>query len=403
MERYRMSSFLKIRELDVKTSQKIKPQYRGNSYKISSPLIKRDFLINDSIKHFLDKFQTPKTLDEVVLEFEKEFDHSSENLKNHCSGIFKISLKKGFLIPEAKQESITSIDPFFGPEDQIGEYKVISAISNKKMVDIYKVLHLPTNEIRVIKLLNSKKATDEKSYNKELGFFRMEKSLLEKGIGISAIYQLFDYQEQEQFAYMVLELVNGMGIPRFFRKSEPLSAQQEFKLINNVLRGFGDLHKGGIIHGDVHPSNILVSEDLQVKIIDLGMSIDAANSGNEIVKVGGVLYYLPPERINPISIDKFSYRPDFLSDVYQIGMIVYFTLYRKVPFTGFIWEELSEQIQTKDLDFSAQTAWGRAISSEFKELIKNCTSKIPTERYSTAEAIYQDFLRLTDTLHTAQK
>lgn len=396
-----MSSFLKIRELDAKTKQKIKPQYRGNSYRISSPLIKRDYLINDSIKHFLDRFKDPKSLEEVISEFEKEFDHSSENLKNHCFGIFKIALKKGFLVPETKLESISSVDPYFGPENIIGDYKVISVISNKKMVDIYRVTHLQSHEIRVIKLLNSIKAPDSKSFKKELGFFRLEKSLLMKGRGISSIYQIFDYREEEEFAYMVLELIQGMGIPRFFRKSNPLSEQNEFKLIENILRGFAELHKGEIIHGDIHPSNILVNEKMEVKIIDLGMSIDSAKSGNEIVKVGGVLYYLPPERIKPISIDKFSFRPDFLSDVYQIGMIIYFTLYRKVPFTGFIWEELSDQIQGKELDFPDQTAWGRPILQAYKMLIKKCTVKTPTQRYASAVTLYQDFLRLTETFPSA--
>ncbi|WP_194777978.1 protein kinase domain-containing protein [Pararhodonellum marinum] len=403
MERYRMSSFLKIRELDQRTLQKIKPKYRGNSFKISSPLIKRNYLINDSIKHFLNKFQDPKSLDEVVSEFEFEFNHSSEELKKHCSGIFKIALKKGFLIPETKQEVISSIDPLFCKDDRIGAYRVISLISNKKMVDIYQVCHLKSNDSYVIKLLNGNKASDEKTFKKELEFFRLEMSLLTKGKGISAIYQLFDYQEEAQFAYMVLELVSGIGIPRYFRKSDPLTHDQEFKLINNILHGFGKLHQGKIIHGDIHPSNVLVCEDLEIKIIDLGMSIDAASSGDEIVKVGGVLYYLPPERIKPISMDKFTFRPDFLSDVYQIGMIVYFILYRKVPFTGFIWEELSEQILTKELVFPTQTAWGRPILLEYKSIIENCTSKTPSQRYPDAEAIYKDFLRKSKSLHSAAK
>jgi serine/threonine-protein kinase len=142
----------------------------------------------------------------------------------------------------------------------------------------------------------------------------------------------------------------------------------------------------------------MVGEDNSIKIIDLGLSRTTEIDKNEVLKHGGVTFYMPPERINISSVKKFSKEPDLFSDVYQLGLIMYLVLYNTTPFDGFIWEDLAHNIKEQEIIHPALSSHGFSVMPELKNIIDKCTAKQPSERYKDATAILEDLKK-----HVLQK
>jgi serine/threonine protein kinase len=162
-------------------------------------------------------------------------------------------------------------------------------------------------------------------------------------------------------------------------------------MIEEILTAFSLLHQSNLIHGDIHPSNILVLEDKTVKIIDLGLSRNVQVENNEVVKFGGISFYMPPERINISSVKKYMKEPDLFSDVYQVGVIIYLILYNTTPFKGFIWEELSQNIKTTDAVYPDVSFLNYPVPEQLINIVKKCLNKNPLERYANATEILADY------------
>jgi serine/threonine-protein kinase len=162
-------------------------------------------------------------------------------------------------------------------------------------------------------------------------------------------------------------------------------------IMGGMLRAFAALHAKGTVHGDIHSGNVLITEAQSVKLIDLGLSINKSLEEKQVVKYGGVDFYMPPERINITSAKKFSRAPDFQSDVYQIGMLMYLALYDSFPFSGFIWEELAASIKGGDIPYPEHTIHGHPVPGNLKLIISNCLMTDPRKRFKDAGALLQAF------------
>lgn len=225
--------------------------------------------------------------------------------------------------------------------------------------------------------------------------------MLQKARNIPGICQAFELQDdEEKDAYIRLEYIAGQPLGRFLKQQEHLGLEASLSLMRRIVKAFAGLHACQVIHGDIHPSNILVNEDQTIKVIDLGLSLPQVSEPNELIRFGGVIYYMPPERINISSTNKFSRKPDFYSDVYQIGLILYYVLYRQEPFEGFIWEELSANIKKNKIDFPARSFQGFPVPKELIRIIRKCTAKIPAKRYAAADLLV-DLQKLAQTAPAA--
>jgi serine/threonine protein kinase len=300
--------------------------------------------------------------------------------------------KRKIVIPENFLELKEDRQPSFKKGDYIGKLQVLEIIANKKYIDVYITLDEATGTTYVVKLLNETKISDKAKYNDELLCLEHEYSMLQRVRHIPSIccsYALVD--NKPKGAYIVLEHIKGKPLSAFIRHSESLMPSACYTLIQNLLLAFASLHECNLIHGDIHPSNIMVEEDISIKIIDLGFSFDIAIESDELVKYGGVYFYMPPERINVSSQNKFSREPDFYSEVYQLGLIIYYVFYKQVPFTGFTWEELAGNIKTKEVVFPVLSCFNFPVPESILQIIKKCLHKKPNRRYATAAPLLKDF------------
>ncbi len=143
------------------------------------------------------------------------------------------------------------------------------------------------------------------------------------------IVKLYDYYEDpEGNAFLIMEYVQGTSLYDFIHKENgPLSEEQIQKYFTQILEGFHYAHEQGIIHRDVKPSNILITPDHKVKILDFGIA-KVLSADLQLTKTGtrlGTVLYMSPEQVLAKPIDR-------RSDIYSLGVVLFEAVTGKLPY-----------------------------------------------------------------------
>ncbi|MGV3503277.1 MAG: serine/threonine protein kinase [Adhaeribacter sp.] len=402
MIKYRLSKSISISHPNEDCQGEVPLQFQEGHFVLIDEFREKEFLINETIKYFIEKFTLPKTQAEVLQEVAFDLKSEATQIERKCVSFLNLLRRKKIIVPEYYEEKKLERQMALKPGDELGDYRIEASISNKKCIDIYLARDKNTQKQYAIKLLNRGKIGRKKHYLEELSTLKHEYHMLQKARHIPGVCQAFEmHADEEKNAYIRLEYISGKPLGRFLKQQEKLDLVLTLHLMRQIVGAFAGLHACQVIHGDVHPSNILVNEDLSIKVIDLGLSLPEVSEANEMVRFGGVIYYMPPERINISSNHKFSREPDFLSDVYQIGLILYYLLYRQEPFAGFIWEELSGNIKKNKIDFPALSFQGFPVPEGLIQIIRRCTAKNQNNRYPTAAAVLADLQKFALTAPAA--
>ena len=390
--KYKISGHITIVSVKDYHKTNVPEEFDNGYYILSNHELDKDFLINDAIAYFIGKFSTPKKKSDVLKEIEAEIKSEVSSLWDSGTVFFKHLKENRILVSEKKAEKRMAVESLFKAGDFIDDFTVLEVLSNKKVTEIYLVQGGKANKKFILKLVNRNKANNVKGYCKELADLARVYAILHKRKKVKSISRVYGFNDKNKhYAYIVEEFICGKSLSNYLNEGALVSKEDCFSLIENIIHAFSLLHKSKLIHGDIHSSNILVSDDRSIKIIDLGMSKNLKNVREQVIKFGGVNHYMPPERINILSSDKYSIEPDLYSDVYQIGLLIYLVLYKTLPFSGFIWEELAKDIKEKTATFNANTFQHYTIPSGLINIIKKCLNKNPVKRYSKAEQILKDY------------
>lgn len=390
--KYKISRNITITNLNDYCEGDAPEQYLEGYYILCDYRRKRDFLINDTINYFIDKFSIPKTQTEALQEIEAEIKSDASTFQETCGAFFKYLTKRKILVAEDKEEPLLSKETLFKKGDCIDNFTVLEILTNKNNIDIYWAVDNNNTIQYALKLLNRNKADDQHEYQKELEQLEREYEVLYDVKDIPSISRVYGFNKNnDNYAYITLEYINGKALSRYINEQELLTKEDCLQLIKEIIYGFSLLHKGALIHGDIHSSNIMVLEDKTIKIIDVGLSRNVKVEKEQVLKFGGVDHYMPPERINITTSNKFTTEPDLYSDVYQIGLLIYLVLYNTLPFDGFIWEELASEIKEKEAEYDESSFLNYAVPAQLINIVKKCLNKDPLERYRNATEILADY------------
>jgi serine/threonine-protein kinase len=143
-----------------------------------------------------------------------------------------------------------------------------------------------------------------------------------------------------------------------------------------VLGGLAAAHRAGLVHRDVKPENVLISDEGEVKIADFGLvrAVAAAGITSSSV-ILGTAAYLSPEQVRDGSASP-------RSDVYAVGILVYELLTGRTPFSGD--SALSVAYQRLDTDVPLPSAVIDGVPEQFDELVARATARGPADRYADA-------------------
>jgi serine/threonine protein kinase len=156
------------------------------------------------------------------------------------------------------------------------------------------------------------------------------------------VVQVFDFGSDEGSGrqYIVMEYVDGRSCAEILRERGHLSPREAVDILTQSCRGLDYAHRNGVVHRDVKPGNLLVSEDGMVKLADFGIAKAAEQS--DITKVGSVLgtaAYLSPEQARGEPAGP-------ASDLYALGVVAYQLMAGRLPYEAASLTDLARQQAT---------------------------------------------------------
>jgi serine/threonine-protein kinase len=205
--------------------------------------------------------------------------------------------------------------------------------------------------------------------------------------GLVAVY---DQGLDGRHPFLVMELIEGGTLRELLNERGPMPPHAVAAVLRPVLGGLAAAHQAGLVHRDVKPENVLISDDGEVKIADFGLvrAVAAARITSASV-ILGTAAYLSPEQVRDGSAG-------LRSDVYSLGILTYELLTGRTPFTGDT--PLSLAYQRLDNDVPRASAVIDGVPLEFDELVARATARDPADRYADAIEMGADLEEIAEEL-----
>ena len=258
-----------------------------------------------------------------------------------------------------------------------GRYELLEKIGDGGMAVVYKGKDKLLNRFIAVKILRpefTKDATFVENFKRE--------SQAAAGLSHPNIVGVYDVGREGNINYIVMELIEGDTLNKIIEREAPMDYRKVIDIAKQVASALRTAHKNKIIHRDVKPHNIMITNDGVVKLADFGIARavnDATlSTGSKIV---GSVHYFSPEQARGNYVDE-------RSDIYSLGIVMYEMLTGKVPFDGdnpvtVALKHINEEIVPPiELEPSIPPALNRCVMK--------ATSKFQTNRYANADELIED-------------
>ncbi|GAA1837264.1 hypothetical protein GCM10009836_14870 [Pseudonocardia ailaonensis] len=194
----------------------------------------------------------------------------------------------------------------------------------------------------------------------------------------------------EQTLFLVMELVEGGTLRDVLRRRGSLGVPASVAVLEPVLDGLAQAHRLGMVHRDVKPENVLISDEGAVKVADFGLVASAAQAGvSHAGMILGTMAYLSPEQVA-------TGQADSRSDVYAAGILLYEMLVGAPPYVGD--NALSVAYRHVNDDVPAPSDIASEVPPELDALVRRATSRDPSRRPVDAAAFLAEVRALSTEL-----
>jgi serine/threonine-protein kinase len=255
-----------------------------------------------------------------------------------------------------------------------GRYLVETQIATGGMSTVYRGTDIRLDRPVAIKVMDSRYAGDQQFLTR----FQLEARAVARlsHPGLVAVYDQGPGDLGGGLPYLVMELVDGGTLRELLRERGPMPPHAVAAVLRPLLGGLAVAHRGGLVHRDVKPENVLISDDGDVKLADFGLVRAVAQAGITSTSVIlGTAAYLSPEQVS-------SGNAGPRSDVYSLGILTYELLTGTTPFTGDT--ALTIAYQRLDQDVPPPSAGIAGVPPQFDELVLRATARDPADRYADA-------------------
>ncbi len=258
-----------------------------------------------------------------------------------------------------------------------GRYELLEKIGDGGMAVVYKGKDKLLNRYIAVKILRpefTKDSTFVENFKRE--------SQAAAGLSHPNIVGVYDVGREGNINYIVMELIEGRTLNDIIEDEAPMDYRKVIDITKQVASALRVAHKNKIIHRDVKPHNIMITNDGVVKLADFGIARavnDATlSTGSKIV---GSVHYFSPEQARGNYVDE-------RSDIYSLGIVMYEMLTGRVPFDGD--NPVTVALKHINEEITPPSEIVSGIPPALERAVMKATNKYQTNRYSSAEEMIED-------------
>lgn len=272
-----------------------------------------------------------------------------------------------------------------------GRYEIRSLIGRGGMAEVHQAYDTLLSRVVAIKMLRIDLAKDTVFLTR----FRRE-ALASASLNHENIVQVYDTGEQVVTApdgtevhvpYIVMELVEGHTVHQLLTDGQPVPINEAVEIMSGVLNALEYSHKRGLVHRDIKPGNVMLTNSGKIKVMDFGIARALEDSGQTMTStdaVVGTAQYLSPEQARSETVDT-------RSDLYSCGCMLFELLTGRAPFKGDSAVSVAYQHVAEMPPLPSAIA--ADISPELDRMVMKSLAKRPEERYQDAASMRSDMVR----------
>ena len=259
-----------------------------------------------------------------------------------------------------------------------GRYELIEKIGDGGMAIVYKAKDRLLKRFIAVKILKPEFVQDIKFVEN----FRKE-SHAAASLSHPNIVSIYDVGQEGNINYIVMELVSGKTLNELIQAEAPMDYRKAADITKQVASGLSAAHKKGIVHRDVKPHNILMTEDGIAKITDFGIAKAVTNttivdSGKD--NVMGSVHYFSPEQAKGANVDE-------KSDIYSLGIVLYEMLTGKVPFDGD--NPVTIALMQINEPVTPPSVFNHNVPPGLERIVMKAVEKQPKDRFASADEMIE--------------
>ena len=264
-------------------------------------------------------------------------------------------------------------------------YRVGPVIARGGMSTVYRGTDTRLDRPVAVKIMDPRMAADPAF---RIRFEREARSAAR--IDHPAVVDVFDQgtdiSPDGETLFLVMELVEGCTLRDVLRARGALGVPAALAVMEPVLLGLAEAHRLGMVHRDVKPENVLISDAREVKVADFGLAVAAAQAGaSHVGLIMGTVAYLPPEQVATGAADA-------RSDVYSAGIMLYEMLTGAPPYSGDT--AISVAYRHVNSDVPPPSLVAGDVPPELDALVRRATSRDPAARPADAAALLAELRRV---------
>jgi len=290
----------------------------------------------------------------------------------------------------------------WAPLGKLGDYQLLEKLGEGGMGTVYKAIHAKLGRMVALKVLSKDRRWDQHA------IARFDREMKAVGaVDHPNIVRATDAREVEGTRFLVMEYVDGLDLNALGRACHPIAIADVCEIVRQAALGLQEVHRHGLVHRDVKPSNLMVTPEGVVKLLDLGLARlgfgkgtgtffaaqpggQAGHSGaknvpvpldDDVTEMGmavGTVDYMAPEQVS----DNRSV--DIRADIYSLGCTFYKLLSGRTPFAGPERKGLAERLAAHAREPVPPIKQLRGdVPPEVVQILGRMLEKDPNKRFST--------------------
>jgi serine/threonine-protein kinase len=269
----------------------------------------------------------------------------------------------------------------------IGKYRIVGQLGRGGAGIVYKAVDETLNRDVAVKTLNPDLGDTE-----VMSRFRAEATILAK-LNHPQIATIFELFRHENDLLMVMEFVRGETLDKLSERLGAIAPDRAAYVIDLILSALEHAHREGVVHRDVKPANVMVTDEGGIKIMDFGIArVLGAEQKTVDFRLMGTPAYMSPEQVMGEEVDG-------RSDLYSVGVLFYRLVSGALPFTAdTALGMLQRQIRDTPTPLHAHRA---TLPAWCDEIVQRALAKTPADRFQSAEEFRDALVRATGPLSVA--